>query len=82
MKNKILGIVCLALIGGTWAVIRHDDTAMSSSCLFFILGAYEYVLGDIRLRMLFKKEQAAPDAERDEPSGADPNARWCGSWGD
>lgn len=45
MADKILGVACLALSAASQAFIRHHDTAMFYSVLFFALGAFEYLLG-------------------------------------
>jgi hypothetical protein len=48
MPDKILGVVSLALSAASQALIRHADTALFYSLLFGILGAYEFVVGEIR----------------------------------
>lgn len=50
MNDKILGVVLLALSAASWAFIKHEDTAMFYSVVFFILGAYEFISGEIKQR--------------------------------
>ena len=50
MNDKILGVVLLALSAASQAFINHDDTALFYSVVFFILGAYEFILGEIKQR--------------------------------
>jgi len=52
MADKILGVVCFGLCAASQVFIRHhDDTQLFFGILFFVLGSYEVVLGDIRQRM-------------------------------
>jgi hypothetical protein len=50
MRDKILALVLLALSAAAHAFINHDDTAMFYSVVFFALGAYEFILGEIKQR--------------------------------
>jgi len=50
MGDKILGVVCFGLCAASQAFIRHDDTASFFGILFFVLGGYEFLLGDYRQR--------------------------------
>ncbi|MEX1232210.1 MAG: hypothetical protein WEB58_18335 [Planctomycetaceae bacterium] len=56
MADKILGVVCFVLCAASQVFIRHDDTALFFSALFFVLGAYEFIIGDLRLRRMFQHE--------------------------
>jgi hypothetical protein len=48
MQDKVLGLVSLALSAASQAFIRHDDTAMFFTVVFFAVGAYEFVLGELK----------------------------------
>ncbi|MHC4741679.1 MAG: hypothetical protein ACYS8Z_07200 [Planctomycetota bacterium] len=50
MNDKILGVVLLALSAASQAFIEHDDTAMFYSVVFFLLGLYEFISGEIKQR--------------------------------
>jgi len=50
MQDKILGVISFVLCAASQAFIHHSDTAMFFSILFFIIGAYEFVVGEIRQR--------------------------------
>ncbi len=50
MKNKILGLSSFALCAASQVFIRHSDTALFFAVLFFAIGAYEYVIGEIQQR--------------------------------
>jgi len=50
MQDKILGVVCLALSAAVQVFIKHHDTAMFYSFVFFALGAYELVCGELKQR--------------------------------
>jgi hypothetical protein len=50
MADKVLGVVLLGLCAASQAFIRHADTALFFSLLFGGLGAYEFVLGEVRQR--------------------------------
>jgi hypothetical protein len=48
MQDKILGVVLLGLSAASWAFIDHHDTAMFFSIVFFVIGAYEFIRGEIK----------------------------------
>ena len=51
MQDKIIALVAFGLSAASQAFIRHnDDTAMFYSVVFFVIGVYEFVLGEIRQR--------------------------------
>jgi len=50
MQDKILGMICFVLCAASQVIITHDDTALFFGVLFFLVGAYEFVLGEIRQR--------------------------------
>ena len=50
MNDKILAAVFLALSAASQAFIAHDDTANFYSFVFFAIGAYEFILGEIKQR--------------------------------
>ena len=50
MYDKILAVVLLALSAAAQAFIKHGDSAMFYSVAFFALGAYEFILGEIKQR--------------------------------
>jgi hypothetical protein len=50
MHDKILGVVLLALSAAAQAFIKHGDSAMFYSVVFFALGVYEFILGEIKQR--------------------------------
>jgi len=50
MPDKILGIVSFGLCAASQVLIRHSDTALFFGFLFFGVGAYEFVVGEIRQR--------------------------------
>ncbi len=50
MHDKILGLVSLGLSAASQAFIRHHDTAMFYSVVFFAIGVYEFVLGELKQR--------------------------------
>jgi hypothetical protein len=50
MYDKMLGLAALGLSGASQAFIRHDDTAMFFSIVFFAIGAYEFLLGEFKER--------------------------------
>jgi len=43
-------IFCLALSAAAQAFIKHGDSAMFYSVVFFALGAYEFVCGELKQR--------------------------------
>ncbi|MHC4475374.1 MAG: hypothetical protein ACYTEL_07005 [Planctomycetota bacterium] len=45
MQDKILGVVSLGLSAACWAFIKHHDTAMFFSVVFFAVAVYEFFLG-------------------------------------
>jgi hypothetical protein len=50
MYDKILAVVLLALSTPVQVVTKHHDTAMFYSFVFFALGAYEFVCGELKQR--------------------------------
>ena len=48
MSDKILGTVLFGLSAATQVLIAHNDTALFYSTLFFVLGAYEFVRGELK----------------------------------
>jgi hypothetical protein len=50
MQDKVLGLVSLGLSAVSQAFIQHDDTAMFFTVVFFAVGAYEFVLGELKQR--------------------------------
>ena len=48
MSDKILGAVLIALSAACHVLIRHADTAMFYSIVFFVLGGYEFIRGEVR----------------------------------
>ena len=52
MNDKILGVVLLGLSAASQAFIRHDDSAMFYSVVFFLLGVYEFISGEMKERKL------------------------------
>lgn len=50
MQDKILGLVSFALCAASQVLIRHGDTALFFGFLFFVVGAYEFSVGEIRQR--------------------------------
>lgn len=50
MQDKILGLVAFVLSAASQVFIRHDDTAMFYSAVFFVIGVYEFVSGEVRQR--------------------------------
>ncbi len=50
MNDKILATVFLALSAASQVFIEHNDTAMFYSFVFFAVGAYEFILGEIKQR--------------------------------
>ncbi len=50
MYDKTLGIVALGLSAASQAVIRHDDTALFYSVVFFAIGVYELAVGELKER--------------------------------
>jgi len=50
MQDKILGLVALSLSAASQVFIWQDDTAMFYSVVFFAIGAYEFILGEINQR--------------------------------
>jgi len=52
MQDKILGLASLGLSAACQAFIRHGDTAMFFSVIFFAIGVYEFILGEIKQRKL------------------------------
>jgi len=52
MQDKALGLVSLGLSAASQAFIRHDDTAMFFTIVFFAIGAYEFILGEVKQRKL------------------------------
>ncbi len=50
MHDKILGAVFLALSAASHAFIEHGDAAMFYSFVFFALGGYEFILGEMKHR--------------------------------
>ena len=50
MQNKILGLVSFALCAASQVFIHHADTALFFGVLFFVIGAYEFIGGEIRQR--------------------------------
>ena len=50
MYDKILGLIALGLSAASQAFIHHKDTAMFYSVVFFAVGTYELILGEIKER--------------------------------
>ena len=50
MQDKILGLIAFGLSAASHAFIRHHDTAMFYSVVFFAIGVYEFVLGELKQR--------------------------------
>jgi hypothetical protein len=50
MYDKILGTVLFSLSAASQVLIAHDDTALFYSILFFVLGVYEFVRGELKGR--------------------------------
>jgi len=50
MRDKYLSAVFLGLCGASQAFKKHSDTAMFFGVLYFSLGAYEFIIGEIRQR--------------------------------
>ena len=50
MHDKTLGLIALALSAASQAFIKHDDTALFYSFVFFVIGAYEFILGELNQR--------------------------------
>jgi hypothetical protein len=50
MNDKLLGIIALGLSAASQAFIRHDDTALFFSVVFFAIGVYEFILGEAKQR--------------------------------
>ena len=50
MQDKILGLIAFGLSAASHAFIRHYDTAMFYSVVFFAIGVYEFVLGGLKQR--------------------------------
>ena len=50
MQDKILGLVAFVSSAASQVFIQHDDTALFYSVVFFVIGVYEFVLGEIRQR--------------------------------
>lgn len=50
MQDKILGVISFGLCAASQAFISHDDTAVFFGVLFFLIGGYEFLLGEIRQR--------------------------------
>ena len=50
MADKIIGLASLALSGATWVFIEHDDTASFYAVVFFVIGVYEFMRGEIARR--------------------------------
>ena len=50
MYDKTLGVVALGLSAASQAFIAHQDTAMFFSVVFFVVGAYELLLGEFNER--------------------------------
>ncbi len=50
MYDKTLGLVALGLSAASQAFIRHDDTALFYSVVFFAVGLYELVAGELKER--------------------------------
>ena len=50
MQDKVLGLVSLGLSAASQAFIRHHDTAMFFSVVFFAIGAYEFISGELKQR--------------------------------
>lgn len=50
MQDKILGLVAFGLSAASQVFIRHNDTAMFYSVVFFVIGVYVFIIGEIRQR--------------------------------
>ncbi len=50
MYDKTVGIVALGLSAASQAFIRHNDTALFFSVVFFATGVYELALGELKER--------------------------------
>ena len=50
MNDKVLGIIAIGLSAASQAFIKHHDTAMFYSVVFFAIGAYEFILGELTQR--------------------------------
>ena len=50
MQDKLLSAVFLGLCAASQVFIKHNDTALFFGVIFFALGAYEFVIGEIRQR--------------------------------
>lgn len=50
MQDKVLGLASLGLSAASQAFIRHADTAMFFTVVFFAIGVYEFILGEIKQR--------------------------------
>jgi len=50
MYDKILGLISLGLSAASQAFIRHHDTALFYSVVFFVVGVYEWISGEIKER--------------------------------
>jgi hypothetical protein len=50
MQDKILGLVSLGLSAASQVFIQHDQTASFFTVVFFAIGAYEFVLGEVKQR--------------------------------
>jgi hypothetical protein len=50
MQDKLLSAVFLGLCAASQAFITHGDTALFFGVIFFALGTYEFVVGEIQQR--------------------------------
>ena len=50
MHDKVLGLIALALSAASQAFIKAQDPAMFYSVVFFAIGAYEFILGELNQR--------------------------------
>ena len=50
MQDKLLSAVFFGFCAASQVYIHHDGTATFFGILFFALGAYEFIIGEIRQR--------------------------------
>lgn len=65
MGNKILGVACLALCAANQVV----ETGILFSVLFLVIGTYEFIIGDLRMRGQWPPK--AENEQRDEHKPTD-----------
>ena len=50
MQDKIIAIISLGLSAASQAFIKHSDTALFFSAVFFVIGIYEFALAEYQRR--------------------------------